>query len=325
LEKHFDMMARYVAYLGSKAKDHIVSHGLGDWYDIGPKPPGVSQLTSLGVTATAVYYQDVQIMEWAARLLGRPEDAKKYSELAAAIRGAFNRTFFRPETGSYDRNSQTANAMPLLLGLVPQGKVPAVCEALVRGIRENGNRVTAGDVGFHYVVGALADNECDNLLYDMVTQDAGPGYVYQLRKGATTLTEAWDTNPASSQNHCMLGHAEEWFYRGLGGISPSEPGFREIVIQPAVVGDLAWARAGYESVQGKVRCAWRREGSRLKVDVVVPVGAEAVVYVPAKNAEGVTESGKPAAQAEAVRFVNMAKAAAIFHVGSGIYSFESVQ
>ena len=99
LEKHYDMMARYVAYLGSKAKDHIVSHGLGDWYDIGPKPPGVSQLTSLGVTATAVYYQDVKIMEEAARILGRPEDVKKYDDLAAAIREAFNKTYLPPRDG----------------------------------------------------------------------------------------------------------------------------------------------------------------------------------------------------------------------------------
>jgi hypothetical protein len=93
------------------------------------------------------------------------------------------------------------------------------------------------------VVAALTENGRDDVLYDMVTQDAGPGYAYQLKKDATTLTEAWDTNPASSQNHCMLGHAEEWFYRGLGGIRPAAPGFREITIKPAVVGsDLGPSR-----------------------------------------------------------------------------------
>jgi beta-glucosidase-like glycosyl hydrolase len=323
LEKHYDMMARYVAYLGSKAKDHIVSHGLGDWYDIGPKPPGVSQLTSLGVTATAIYYQDVKIIEEAARILGRQGDTKKYGDLAAGIRDAFNEAFFHPETASYDRNSQTANAMPLVLDLVPQEKGSAVAETLARGIRENGNRVTAGDVGFHYVVAALTESGRDDVLYDMVTQDAGPGYAYQLKKGATTLTEAWDTNPASSQNHCMLGHAEEWFYRGLGGIRPAAPGFREIMIKPAVVRDLASAQAAYESVRGKIRCAWQREDGRLKMEVEVPVGAEAIVYVPAKSADAVTESGKPATQADGVKFVKVEGGAALFRTGSGVYSFES--
>ncbi|MCL5281739.1 MAG: family 78 glycoside hydrolase catalytic domain, partial [Planctomycetes bacterium] len=132
LEEHYGMMARYVAYLGSRAKDHIVSHGLGDWYDIGPKPPGVSQRTSLGVTATAVYYQDVKILEESARILGKQDDARKYADLAAALRAAFHRTFFHPETASYDHNSQTASAMPLVLGLVPQEKSAAVAATLAR-------------------------------------------------------------------------------------------------------------------------------------------------------------------------------------------------
>jgi hypothetical protein len=323
LEKHYGMMARYVAYLGSKAKDHIVSHGLGDWYDIGPKPPGVSQLTSLGVTATAVYYQDVKILEQAARILGKEEDVRKYADLAAVIREAFNKTFFHPETASYDRNSQTANAMPLVLGLAPQEKSAAVAAALARGIRENGSRVTAGDVGFHYVVAALTENRYNDVLYDMVTQDTGPGYAYQIQKCATTLTEAWDTNPASSQNHCMLGHAEEWFYRGLGGISPAAPGFRQITIRPAVVGDLTSAQAAYESVRGRIRCAWRRGDGRLRMDVEVPIGAEADVCVPSKSIGAVTESGKPVSQAEGVTFIKTASGAAVFHTGSGVYRFES--
>jgi len=157
----------------------------------------------------------------------------------------------------------------------------------------------------------------------MVTQDAGPGYAYQLQKGATTLTEAWDTNPASSQNHCMLGHAEEWLYRGLGGISPAAPGFRQITIKPAVVRGLDSAQAAYESVRGRVGCAWRREDGRLKVEVEVPVGAEADVHVPAESAQAVTESGRPIAQAEGVTSIKTEGGAAVFHTGSGVYRFES--
>ena len=55
----------------------------------------------------------------------------------------------------------------------------------------------------------------------------------QLAKGATALTETWDAS-IYSRNHCMLGHAEEWFYTGLAGIkwNPAVPGFRRIVIAP---------------------------------------------------------------------------------------------
>ena len=323
LREHYGMMARYVDYLGSKAKEGIISYGLGDWYDIGPKGPGVSQLTSLGVTATAVWYQDVTIMERAAGLLGKAEDAKKYAALARRIREAFNKTYFHPESATYDRGSQTAAAMPLVVGLAPEGKRKEVVAALVKAIRDGGCRVTAGDVGFHYLVAALEEAGEGELLYGMLTQREGPGYAYQVSRGATTLTEAWDTNPRSSQNHCMLGHAEEWLYRGLGGIAPAAPGFRRIRIRPAVVAGLEWARASYDSVRGKIECAWKREGGAVKIEVTVPVGATAEVHVPAKSAEAVRESGQALGKAEGVKFLRMEGGAAVCEVGAGRYAFEA--
>lgn len=69
------------------ADNHIVAYGLGDWYDIGPDRPGYAQLTSNGVTATAIYYQDVKILERAARLLGKEADVRKYAALASDTNG----------------------------------------------------------------------------------------------------------------------------------------------------------------------------------------------------------------------------------------------
>ena len=114
-----------------------------------------------------------------------------------------------PTKNQYDRNSQTANAMPLVLGLVPEDQRAAVLDGLVAQIRAGRNRVTSGDVGFNYHMRALSDAGQGNVLYDMLISDDGPGYAYQLRKGATSLIETWDTSPAQSQNHCMLGHSDE--------------------------------------------------------------------------------------------------------------------
>jgi alpha-L-rhamnosidase len=323
LEEHFEGMQRYVAYLGSQARDGIVSHGLGDWYDVGPKAPGVSQLTSKGLTATAVYYQDIEILRQAALLLDRADDARAYAKLAVEVRAAFNAQFLHAETNHYDRGSQTASAMPLRLGLVEEPRRPAVLESLVGNIRAGGNRVTAGDVGFSYLVRALTDAERGDVLYDMVCQPDGPGYLDQLKKGATALTEAWDANPRSSQNHCMLGHVDEWFFRGLGGIrnDPAGPGFSKIIIRPQLVGDLAWAKAVYNSVRGRIACSWKREGGKLTIDVTIPANAAATVYVPVEEGSSVTESGKPAAHAEGVRYLRKDGRAAVFEVESGAYHF----
>lgn len=323
LRANYDAMQRYVAYLGTRADGHIVAHGLGDWCDIGPGSPGVSQLTSLGLTSTATYYQDIEILRQAAALLGRDDDARALAQLAGDVRAAFNARFLHPDGSRYDRNSQTGNAMPLALGMVPPDQRAAVLAGLVDVIRANGNRVTAGDIGFHYVVQALLDGGRSDVLHDMLRQADGPGYLYQLSRGATSLTEAWDTNPGLSQNHCMLGHIEEWFYSGLLGIRPAAPGFKRIIVKPATPGGLEWAEGHYDCVHGRIASRWRRAGGRLAMEVTIPANTTATVHVPARDAAAVTESGRPAAQTPGVRFAGVQDAAAVFEVGSGSYRFEA--
>jgi hypothetical protein len=325
LSESYDTAAHYLEYLRNRASRHILSHGLGDWYDIGPNPPGESQLTSKGVTATAICFHGVQILRQAAELLGRGEDARQWAGLATAIGDAFNAKFYNPATGQYDRGSQTAAAMPLVLGLAGAERAPRVLEALVQDVRSRGNQVTAGDVGFRFLVEALRAGGHSDLLFDLVTRAEGPGYVDQLRKGATTLTEAWDANPASSQNHCMLGHVAEWFYSGLAGINPdpSGPGFRKIIVQPQVVSGLTWVRASYDSMSGPIRSAWRKDGNQVELEFSIPPNTSATVHIPTTEPDAVTEGGRPAEQVPGIRRIAELGKAVVFELGSGRYAFRA--
>ena len=118
MRENYDRMADYIDYLSSKADGHIVAYGLGDWCDIGPAEPAHSQLTSNGVSATAIYYYDICTMRRIAEHLGKTADAERYESLAAEVKKAFNERFFDRRTLKYDRNSQAANAMALYMGLV---------------------------------------------------------------------------------------------------------------------------------------------------------------------------------------------------------------
>jgi hypothetical protein len=324
LRRHYPAMKRYVEYLGSKAEGHIVSHGLGDWYDLGPKPPGEAQLTPRALTATAFYQLDTVILSRAARLLMNLQDAKVYERRAAEIARAFNDRFFDPVKGVYAAGSQTANALPLVLGLVPDGRRAAVLEAVVRDVRSRGNALTAGDVGFRYLLRALADGGRSDVIFDLTSRSDRPGYGYQLKMGATSLTEAWDAGPASSQNHFMLGHIVEWLYGDLAGLSPDPagPGFKRILVRPQPVGGLTWARAGLDTVRGKVEVEWRVSGGRLSLAVSIPPNASATVFVPASSAAAVAESGRPAGESPGVTFLRQEGGRAVFEVGSGRYAFE---
>ena len=101
-----------------------------------------------------MYYEDLSALAKIAALLGHAEDAASYKALAEHERELFNKALFHPESGQYDRGSQTANALPLALGLVPPEHIQSVLDHLVADIHAHGDHVTSGDVGFHYVVRA---------------------------------------------------------------------------------------------------------------------------------------------------------------------------
>ncbi len=325
LALHYSDMQRYVDYLGARAHGHLISYGLGDWYDIGPQRSGYSQLTSQTLTATAMYYQDLATMVRIAGVLGRDEDAARYDRLAAEVRDAFNAALWYPTSGNYDRNSQTASAMPLVVGLVAPENRQHVLDNLVADIRAHRNHVTAGDVGFHYVVDALLDGGRSDVLYDMMSRTDPPSYGAQLKQGATSLTEAWDANPHSSQDHFMLGDGEEWFYRGLAGIDLDMARSRDewIVIRPNPVGSIAWTRCTEHSVLGDIVDNWSRRRGKFLLDVTVPANASATIYVPSKAGAKIEESGHPADRATGVTRISTDNDGAIFRITSGKYHFVS--
>jgi hypothetical protein len=317
-------MKAYAAYLGTKAEGHLLSQGLGDWFDNPPSNHNTGQLTSTAFTTSAIYFHDINTLRKIAEVLHKDEDARTYGALAAEIRSAFNAKFFDPVKKQYERASQTASGMPLAIGLVEPANRETVLKTLVETIQANKYMVSSGDVGFTYVVQALTDAGRGDILYHMLTQDAGPGYVYQLNRGATTLAEAWNLGNAS-QNHLMIGHGEAWLYRGLAGIQmdPDAIAWKKILIRPQVVEDLGgsgagkFARASYQSPRGEIASGWTRAGNRLTLTVTIPPTATATIYVPAADPAGVkVAQGTAAPQAAADH-------AAVFAVDAGTYVFES--
>lgn len=270
-------MRRYVDYLTSQSADGIVSHGLGDWYDYGPWRAGFSKNTPIPLVATAHYIFDLQLITKAAGMTGNKADAEKYSALLSKVTDAFNREFYKPDSCTYGTGSQTSNALPLYLGLTGSNK-QKVMGSLIADIKAHGNRLTTGDVGNRYLFQTLAQNGHNELLYTMLNHYDTPGYGFQLKHGATTLTEQWDPRQGSSWNHFMMGQIDEWLFKTLGGIQnqPGTHGMRHLLIQPALVGDLQYVKASTASLYGRisVHC------TRTSLTVEIPVGSDATVVLP---------------------------------------------
>jgi hypothetical protein len=90
-----------------------------------------------------------------------------------------------------------------------------------------------------------------------------------------------------------------------------------------MVGDLTWVKAHHDSPYGRIVSNWKLEAGKLTMEVTVPPNSTATIFVPAKDAASVTESGKPATKAVGVKFLRMENGAAVYAVGSGTYQFQS--
>src|ERR1017187_10566664 len=325
LRQHFDAMKRYFAYVETRANDDIVSEGLGGWYDLGPKKTGAAQLTPPPFTATAFYFYDAAILSQAAKLLGHEDDAKHYAARAEKIHASYNRTFFHRDTGSYATGSQCANALSVVMNIVEPTDRARVLAALVRDVEQHGDAMTAGDIGFRYLLQALAEGGQSDVIYRMINQDEKPGYGFEIKKGETSLTESWDANLNSSHNHFMLGQITEWFYKALAGIDvdPAGPGFKRIILRPQPVGDLTWVEASYESIHGSISVRWERDGERFVLKATIPANTTATVYLPTRDSVVVQEGGMPAEQRPGVKFLRREGDRAVFAIESGSYAFES--
>lgn len=275
LYRYYENMKKYLNYLTGKTHHHVLHHGLGDWLDIGPMTPH-SQNTPVPVVATCIYYYDLTIMKKIAEIVGKMEDTKEYGILLEKVKEEFNLQFLDDQTGRYATGSQTAQAMSLVVGLVPREIESKVINQLKNDIVKRGYVVTAGDVGHPFVVRALIQYGMDDILNKMLMITDKPGYGYQVVNGATTLTEEWDgpdpNRPHGSQNHFMLGSIEEWFFGSLGGVEQvhCERMIDEIVISPYFPEGMEWVKTWVMHPYGKVECNWKRNASGVEVQVTIP-------------------------------------------------------
>jgi hypothetical protein len=275
--RHYEPMKRYMDYLATQDSSYILKMGLGDWYDYGPGRAGFSQNTPTPLVSTAHYYQWACYLYVMAKHLGHKEDADYFNTLATHIRKAFNRAFYDSSKKSYGTGSQCSLALPLYLRLVPEEDYQVVLDNLVKDIHAHGDRLTTGDVGNRYLFYTLVQNEQRELLYKMLNHDDVPGYGFQIKKGMTTLTEQWNPEHGASMNHFMMGHIENLLIPDLLGIQ-RQGDLIEIVPHP--VGDIIWCKGSTESAFGTVSVSWKLENATFYLDVDIPKGGFADIYLP---------------------------------------------
>jgi alpha-L-rhamnosidase len=332
IKERYPSMKKWIAHMTAvQMKDYIlVKDTYGDWCMPPEKPELIhsedpSRKTNGEALSTTVFYSILQLMQKFADMNGLPEDAAEYRDLAAKIKQAYNKKFFRPETAQYDNNTVTVNILSLQLGLVPEGYEEKVFANIVEKTEVDCHgHVSAGVLGIQHLMRGLTQHGGLELAYKIATNETYPSWGYMVKNGATTIWELWNgdtANPAmNSRNHVMLlGDLLIWFYENLAGIKndPSSVGFKKIWMEPVFPEKLQHVDASFESPYGKIGSRWKRDGDKLSWEITIPANTTATVKLPLKFGVHVD------ADQDGVRNVKEDDGSLVLELGSGAYLLQS--
>lgn len=331
---HFEGMKNWTDYLYLRTNNGIVDYSYyGDWcpprdFLQDPNGSGVSRDTPGRMISTGYLYYCAKILSEMAGIIGKEEEATLYLKMASEIRDAFNREYWNEQIGGYASNNQASNAFALYMGMVEEKNIRRVAAHLAEDVKRNDYHLTTGNLCTKYLLEMLTEHGYAETAYKIVAQTTYPSWGFMLANGATTLWERWEyaTGGAmNSHNHPMMGSVGTWFYKYVIGIHPDirHPGFDEFVIRPVIFDELEFAEGELNTIKGLVKSAWRKKGASVYLDITIPHNAAATVYVPAKNAGIVTESGRKTGKSKEITLLKEENGYAVFRVASGNYHFKS--
>lgn len=289
LSRCYENIKRYVDHINSNWPLGLTNWGLGDWIPVKSKSP-------VELTSSAYYFADATILANAAKLLNKQNDYAFYSVLAQKIKAAINAKYLNSEKGIYGHGLQTELSVPLFWGLVPEELKSKVAANLARRVEADNFHLDVGLLGTKAILNALSENGYADVAYKLAAQESFPSWGWWIKNGATTLYENWPINAGSdiSLNHIMFGEIGAWMYKAIGGIrpDPTKPGFKNIQLEPHFVSGLDHFEAAHDGPYGRIVSSWKREGQRMKYNVVIPANSSATITLSVMTGLTLYQNGK---------------------------------
>jgi alpha-L-rhamnosidase len=327
LEDNYFGVKDYIAYMQTWVDEDGIMHSkrtgndgkilkwynLGEWVTPGDLPPD-------DLVHTFYFWRCAEITAKVAKALKNDEEAKTYESLAEKTRQAFWLRFYDEEKGTY--GNAGGNIFALKMG-IPDEQYQKVKEALKKNFKANNGHLDTGIFGTQFFFEVLSENGMHDLAYEAMNKKTEPGYGHWLELGATTTREKWDTG--GSHNHPMFGGGLVWYYRKLAGMNtdPGQPGYKHIIFKPMPAGDISFTKYFNETSYGNAGIFWQKENDRFSMEVTVPVGCSATVFVPVKHEETILENGKKIVENADLKPLGEEDGYKKFMVKSGRYIFTS--
>jgi len=269
------------------------------------------------IVASCFYAYSTRLMAKIAQVLGKDDDYQHYSDLNEKINKAFEEEYITPD-GKLPAHYQGMYVLALKMCVVPVEKRSLLTNQLVDLISHNGWRLDTGFVSVPYLLDVLCDNGRQDVAYKLLFQTECPSWLYEVKKGATTIWETWDAISPDGQvnlasfNHYAFGSVGDWLYRYVAGLDKTQAGYKHIVIQPHPDEHLTHAKATYQSIYGEIVSRWELKDGLLRVEAKIPPNTTATLRLVAANRQLVA-SEHPTTQSGNDLLVE---------VGSGTYTFE---
>ncbi len=328
LERQYPSMVKFVEFCRKRSTAEMLPprqfHCFGDWLSINADTPK-------DVIYTAYFAHSTLLTAHAAAALGKTEDAARYWELYHKIKSAFIRTYVGAD-GRIKGNTQASYVLAIAMDLVTPRDIKPVlpdpsdgknferaAQFLVEDIEKRGNHLSTGFIGTKSLMHALSMTGRQDVAFRLLHNETFPSWGFSIKQGATSIWERWDgwtpekgfQDPGmNSFAHYSFGAVYQWMVENIGGIKSGYTAddtrtyidnYKKILIAPHLDPKLSWATTSYKSIRGTISTSWKRDGDRLQLELTIPANTTAVVWLPTANAQGITESGRPLAEAEGVK------------------------
>lgn len=302
IRQQYSSMKRWIDFMRSHSSEKdscLFSYMLqfGDWVALDAAEGSYFGATPTAFTCAAFYCHSTLLFSRMAAAIGNKEDALEYGELAQKLRKSFVENFFNPD-GSLTIDTQTAQIVALYFDLVPSQYRKKIARRLKELLDKNNGHLTTGFIGTPYFCHALSDNGYLEDAYSLLLKDDFPSWLYQVKKGATTVWEHWDglkpdgsmwSPDMNSFNHYAYGSIGDWMYKNIGGLrwDESAPGYKHFILSPKPDKRLSEACVSYDSIYGLICSSWKLENKQVELKISIPVNTTADIIL--ENAHSVLD------------------------------------
>lgn len=232
---------------------------------------------------TAYLHYTLGIMAKISEILGEEQDAALFSEYSQGAKKAYEYLFLK--NGAPDTDRQAKLVRPLALGLCEGLEVKEkMRQRLAQAVVNRDYTIATGFLSTPFVLGELTKMGRKDLAYRMLENEKQPGWLYEVKQGATTIWENWEGS--ASHNHYSPGAVCQWLFDTVAGIIPD--GENHFVIRPVPGGSLTWAEATYDSLYGTVKSAWTVQEDEVLYRIEIPPNVTAEIQLPGEEGKTLT-------------------------------------